>query len=186
MGFIDVLDVVAVARNVFSSSISNSRVSGNNTPDYEKGPHLLHEEKNSDYFDVPLVQLIDFSRLNPVCYVHKFSPLFQTIALLQKGLHRVAILNQLGACENILTQSDVITFMSKICKRSELRDFFSKTLLELGIGAPKKIITVHENMVTTLVLDILISNKISAVPVVDHNGKIVANFSASDLKISLG
>jgi len=125
-------------------------------------------------------EIIDFSENNPVCHVHADSPLFECIGLFQKGVHRVAVISNAGITENILTQSDVVRFL--ISNLDNHLDIFEKSVREIfGIGN-KPIISVKENEIAANAFKLIQRHKISAVAVLDDDGKIIGNLSASDLK----
>jgi len=63
-----------------------------------------------------------------------------------------------------------------------LGDTVSQTIDSMGICNYDKVITIGENEVVMNAIKILASNNISAVPVVDEHGRLLANFSLSNLK----
>lgn len=58
----------------------------------------------------------------------------------------------------------------------------SQTLGKLGI-APSLVISVFDNVSVMQSFDYIIANKISGLAVVDQQGKLIGNISASDFKV---
>jgi CBS-domain-containing membrane protein len=67
---------------------------------------------------------LDLSKLNPVCQVLKTSPLWECIGLFQKGVHRVAVINEEKKVINVLSQSDIVRFLAS--KMDQYYSFFGK------------------------------------------------------------
>jgi 5'-AMP-activated protein kinase, regulatory gamma subunit len=59
--------------------------------------------------------------------------------------------------------------------------FMKKTLVELNIGTLKNIRTVNEDEILIDVLNIFVSKRVSALPVVDKSGKLVNIYSKFDV-----
>eukprot|EP00808_Paulinella_micropora_P011475 g42089.t1 len=97
-------------------------------------------------------------------------------------VHRVAIFKEDGSISGIVSQTDVIRhiYHSLASKRS-LISFWETTVNELGMGltAPK---TVHETDRTWDSFRVLSQSGLSGLGVVDEEGRLVANLSASDLR----
>lgn len=97
------------------------------------------------------------------------------------GVHRVPVVNEKGEVVNILSQSSLITFLNHSC--ANLAEFKS-TLKELHLGS-KPVISVHKDVPAIEAFRLMDKKKISGVAVVDTDGKLVGNTSASDLKLFL-
>jgi len=171
LGFVDMLDIVSHVVHIHEEMPEN---------DSEIDNYSMLRYKDVQFLYQQIGQIIDLSGTNPVCNVHGESPLFECIGLFQKGVHRVAVISSYGITENILSQSDVIRFL--ISKLDSYLDIFEKTVRETFNIANKTIISVQSNEATIKAFKIIHDNKISAVAVVDENGKLIGNLSASDLK----
>jgi predicted transcriptional regulator len=97
------------------------------------------------------------------------------------GLHRLPVVNMENNIINVLTQSDLLAFMAQ--NMHLIGAIARKTLDECNIGrvAPQM---ARANEQTSVVVKRLHDKRITALPVVDDEGKIVANFSISDLKVT--
>ncbi|KAI8824095.1 uncharacterized protein EV422DRAFT_493178 [Fimicolochytrium jonesii] len=109
-----------------------------------------------------------------------------TLTAFARGVHRALItdvLNQRKAY--LLTQTDIIRFIhanpSVVSASIDLTIPIKISLLK-QLGDPSSVITMRDNRTVIDGLALMKEKKIAAVPVVDKDGKIVANFSASDLR----
>lgn len=103
----------------------------------------------------------------------------KVIELFWLGLHRLPVVNMENNIINVLTQSDLLAFMAQ--NMHLIGAIARKTLDECNIGrvAPQM---ARANEQTSVVVKRLHNKRITALPVVDDEGKIIANFSISDLK----
>lgn len=93
-------------------------------------------------------------------------------------VHRVAIFNSVGRIKNIISQSDVIRFLaSKVAFFGPLRH---QTVEQLGFLS--EVVCVPETLSTLETLRLMYSKKLTGVGIVDEAGKLVSNFSVSDLR----
>jgi CBS-domain-containing membrane protein len=96
------------------------------------------------------------------------------------GLHRLPVVNMENNIINVLTQSDLLAFMAQ--NMHLIGAIARKTLDECNIGRiPPQMARANEQ--TSVVVKRLHDKRISGLPVVDEDGKIIANFSISDLKV---
>lgn len=92
-----------------------------------------------------------------------------------KGLHRLVISDSNGEPIGFLTQSAVISFLSK-----NLGSLGSKTIGELKVGT-RSCVTVTKDTKTIEAFSILRQRQISGVGVVDSRGALIGNLSSRDL-----
>jgi len=118
---------------------------------------------------------------------NKFLPVFDnepltkaTEFLSRSDVHRVPVLNKSRELLDIVSQSTIVEFMQK--HPAELKAGLSKTLEELGL-AHKPVVAVRDNESALNTFRLLNQKCLSGVAVVDKDGKIVGNTSASDLKL---
>jgi CBS domain-containing protein len=168
LGFVDMLDLVSFVLSLYNADIHQTPLDSN-----------LLFEKSNQFFSKPIKEIIDLSKRNPLCQVLKTSPLWECISLFQRGLHRVVVTNEERKIVGILSQSDVVRFLAG--KMDEHYSFFGKTVEELNLGT-YSLITVRDTQPTIAALKILYEHKVSAVAVVNKEGILVGNLSASDLK----
>lgn len=95
-----------------------------------------------------------------------------------------------------MSQSDIIRFL--VGRLGEFPQIFNKNLNELGLSRKKNLIKVRKTEAAVKALSLIIEHKISGfielfrtdlmmpgVAVIDDDGKLIGNFSASDLKVAL-
>ncbi|KAL9646678.1 hypothetical protein ABK040_001101 [Willaertia magna] len=105
------------------------------------------------------------------------------IDLMAAGLHRVVLESDIASDKltNTLSQTDIVKRLADHLHMGKLKVVGEKLVEELGIGLVEPITVTTK----TIVLDAmkkLAENNVSAVAVVDENGKLVGNMSASDLR----
>jgi 5'-AMP-activated protein kinase, regulatory gamma subunit len=86
----------------------------------------------------------------------------------------------MGQIVNILSQSDIVRFL--IPKMDNYTELFDQTVQECGL-ATRPPLTVRDTDLTIKALKLMHSQRVSALAVVDEEGRLVGNFSASDLKV---
>jgi len=96
-------------------------------------------------------------------------------------VHRLAVFDIKGRITAIVSQSDVVSYL--VHRLHLLGDMARKTLSELKLaGSGRDVVSVKT---TDLLLDAFVrmaDERVSAVAVVDKEGKLVGNLSASDLR----
>jgi len=167
MGFLDMLDIVTHA---FAS------VKG------LKGYNLDELLKNPSFINSKCGDVASISGRNPFYTVDENAPLLVAMELMAKNkVHRVPIVDSSGSLSTIITQSHVVKILSD---NIDIFPFSMKKLKELGLGT-KNVYSVSENEPAIEAFKIIQSQKISAVAVVDANGTLIGNISASDLGVRI-
>eukprot|EP00026_Physarum_polycephalum_P012538 Phypoly_transcript_12859.p1 GENE.Phypoly_transcript_12859~~Phypoly_transcript_12859.p1 ORF type:complete len:329 (+),score=37.16 Phypoly_transcript_12859:67-1053(+) len=122
-----------------------------------------------------------FGKFNEINYPIKInSPLVDVIKMFSKNVHRSPVLSEEGTLMNYLTQTELLSFLAQ--SMYLLGDTASLSVETLGLCNFGKVISVKESAVVLDVVKLLSANNISAVPVVDDYGHLIANFSLSNLK----
>jgi len=122
-----------------------------------------------------------FGKFNEINFPIKVgSPLLHVLDLFSRSVHRVPVLSEDGMLVNYLTQTEVIQFMAQSLYLMD--EIPAMSIDALGICNYGKVISVRETESVMNVIKILTSRGISAVPVVDDQGRLLANFSLSNLK----
>eukprot|EP00124_Ichthyophonus_hoferi_P004139 Ihof_evm2s420 gene=Ihof_evmTU2s420 len=105
--------------------------------------------------------------------------LFEVITncYLSDKTHRVALFNEHGAISAIITQFDVVKFLYE--NIDQLGEASALTLSQLGIG-PKEVVTVGVDTTASETLILLATRGLSGVVVLNRDGRMIANVSASD------
>jgi CBS-domain-containing membrane protein len=122
-----------------------------------------------------------FGKFNEINYPIKISsPLLDVIKMFSKNVHRSPVLSEEGKLMNYLTQTELLQFLAQ--SMYLLGDTASLSVEALGLCNFGKVIAVKEYDIVLDVVKLLSANSISAVPVVDDYGRLLANFSLSNLK----
>lgn len=100
--------------------------------------------------------------------------------LTKKSCHRVPILNGNEKCQDMITQSALITFISKNCPP----EFLQETLTESKIPYKKNVVSVNETATASEAFTLLDNRRLSGIAVVDEEGKLIGNTSARDIKLA--
>eukprot|EP00002_Diphylleia_rotans_P025954 TRINITY_DN5150_c0_g1_i1.p1 TRINITY_DN5150_c0_g1~~TRINITY_DN5150_c0_g1_i1.p1 ORF type:complete len:327 (+),score=68.45 TRINITY_DN5150_c0_g1_i1:106-1086(+) len=125
-------------------------------------------------------KIFDMSERNPVCPVDHKGTLYQLMEVFAKGVHRVPLVDSNGRLCGVLSQSRVIRFLYENPKT--LAPTFSRmTMQDLWVDT-KNVITINHKRQAIYALFVMMEYKVSAVAVVDDEGRFVANLSGSDLK----
>ncbi len=133
-------------------------------------------------FSVPLSHTsTDISKRNPYFPVERRAPLINAIELMSKWkVHRVPVIDADGDLVTLITQSHIVKFVYKYM--SKLEHLADRTVERLQLGYPIDVVTVQENESTIKAFEQMQQNGVSAVGVVNDEGKLVGNVSVSDLK----
>jgi len=135
--------------------------------------------KGREIASKPVSSVMDSSEENPICTVSLSTPLPELLLGFQRGLHRAIVIDDTQKLQRIVSQSDVIRFVSEYI---EYYGPLGQTKLEdVGLGQ-HSVVTVNHKARAVNAFHILQENKVSAVAVVDDSGLLVANLSVSDLR----
>jgi CBS domain-containing protein len=113
--------------------------------------------------------------------VREGSSLYSVIELLAKHkVHRVPVIDLQGRVSNLLTQSSVLSYLA--AHLDKLGSVTEQTVAELLLGH-KDVITIGVNGRAIDAFKIMTDRGISAVGVVDEEGKLVGNISVRDIRV---
>ncbi|KAM3723806.1 5'-AMP-activated protein [Dirofilaria immitis] len=124
--------------------------------------------------------------LKLLAYISPSESLFQAVEVLCKEkVHRLPVMEECtGNIAFILTHKRLMKFLYLYMIDLPRPSFMDKTPLELGIGTWSDVLTITQNTPLIDVMNIFISKRVSALPVLDENGKVVdiyAKFDAINL-----
>jgi CBS-domain-containing membrane protein len=175
LGFVDVLDIVCFACRAWKSHLHECWTFG------DVYPGQLKDATNDSFFETEVNKIVNFSGVNEKLHLNEDSSLVEVLDQLapKEGWrpHRLAILDKDNHLVNVLTQMDLVRFAKKNLTKLPRAD---ETMEELGMLKP--VIQVPYESTVFDVVNILHENSVSAVGLQDREGKLVANFSASDLR----
>jgi len=171
IGFLDLIDIASYAWHVYRQQ----------SPNYWSGGFRFSESSTAtSFFSTPVRDVINFSWWNQVLTTKESDSLADVIETFSSRYykpHRVGVLDSLGQFTNIITQTDLVQFAFQ---NIGILPFASKTVSELGIARPPILIPVESSLIDTI--NVIVSNRVSGLGLIDQRGKLAANFSASDLR----
>ncbi|MED6283261.1 5'-AMP-activated protein kinase subunit gamma-2 [Characodon lateralis] len=123
---------------------------------------------------------------SPTQFLISISPqasLFDAIySLLRYKIHRLPVIDpDSGNVLHILTHKRILKFLHIFGKNVPKPAFLKKPVQELGIGTFRNIATVHQTATLYEALSIFVERRVSALPVVDEQSKVVALYSRFDV-----
>jgi CBS-domain-containing membrane protein len=163
LGIISILDLVKEVLKEFDANMLDNEKQQQQLLNKTLGK--LWEEKN-------------LSTKSPFFSVYRSETIEELLMLFGRGIHRVAVTDEADNILHIVTQSTVVGYIAE--HNQHLGKLVDLTMQELGFL--KKVFTVNRKQTTIEALKVITDNKISAVAIVDDEGKLVGNLSASDLK----
>jgi len=173
-GLVDMLDLVTLLVEVTKNMGSMSQ-------DY-----VAYMEKEEELQSRTASQISDLSKRNKMCPVPLEATLLDAMRVMSKNhVQRVPVMsvNQKGefvAVSGLLTQSAVVAFLAK--HAAELGPEFSRSLRDMGFEE-KKVISISDTTPAIEAFRLMAENRISGLPVLDSDGKLLANISARDLRV---
>jgi len=111
-------------------------------------------------------------------FVKLSTPVIQLIETFSAGIHRVPVVDDTNQILNFISQSDVLRYLAQNVFLMENGD---SSVDSLGL-VNRVVHYVRDVANAVLALSILATKRVSAIPVLDSNDRIVGTFSASDLK----
>lgn len=132
------------------------------------------------FYFYPICNL-DLSKRNTFWPVKKDLSLLEAMKIFAKtGAHRLPIVDENKHIVNILSLTDVVGFLTK--HSANLGALSSKTIRELGISNTN-VISVKIDEPAIVAFQKMSQNRISAVALLEHDGTILSNISAKDIKV---
>ncbi|XP_053272889.1 5'-AMP-activated protein kinase subunit gamma-1 [Pleuronectes platessa] len=103
-------------------------------------------------------------------------------SLLKHKIHRLPVIEpESGNVLHILTHKRILKFLHIFGKKLPKPAFIRRQIQELGIGTFRNIATVQQTAPLHQALTIFVARRVSALPVVDEQGKVVALYSRFDV-----
>ncbi|XP_062321565.1 5'-AMP-activated protein kinase subunit gamma-1 [Osmerus eperlanus] len=154
--------------------------------------NILHR-----YYKSPLVQIYELEEhkietwrevylqdsFKPLVSISPNASLYDAVSsLLKNKIHRLPVIDPLtGNTLYILTHKRILKFLKLFISEMPKPAFLGKTLEELGIGTFQKIAMVRSDTPIYTALGIFVEQRVSALPVVDDNGRVVDIYSKFDV-----
>jgi len=165
LGFVDVLDIAGFVLNSWRNLYTDER-------NYAR----------DEFFREPIEHVINYAKCDYIVSIPDSKSVKEIIDVFcdpqrYSRQHRIAVTNSTGIMSNIISQSDIITFTSKNISSLSIGD---KSVQSLGLVHACIMVRIDSPFYSTL--EILCRNKISGMALTDDQGRLSANFSASDLR----
>ncbi|XP_033842850.2 5'-AMP-activated protein kinase subunit gamma-3b isoform X1 [Periophthalmus magnuspinnatus] len=154
--------------------------------------NILHR-----YYKSPLVQIYELEEhkietwreiylkysSNKLISITPDSSLFEAVySLLKNKIHRLPIIDPVsGNVLHILTHKRILKFLYIFGDLIPKPRFLQRRISEVGIGTFREIATVQESATVYEALTIFVERRVSALPVVNEQGKVVALYSRFDV-----
>jgi len=168
MGFLDTLDIAQYLVHMwrFRRDAATGEIDTTKLPERFGAKQAQH--------------LINFSGRNEYRWLMEdasLEDLFKQFSESRTQYHRVGVHSKDGKILGIIAQSDLIQFIGKHLDVLPMAD---KTLKELGLL--RGVVTMRSDIILGDTLEVIAAKGVSAVALTDYENKLIANFSASDLR----
>jgi len=169
LGFIDVIDCIG---HLVRTAQSSSELKND---DLEQ---LWH--RNIQFSTQTVGAAVNANTKQHCCPID--APILYAISIFARRIHRVAVYNESGIIVRVLSQADVVKYLSKNPLLLPISKA-PKTPLDLNIVTDiKKIVTVYKTDKTIDAFKKMLENSVSAVTVLKKDGTVFSQLSASDLR----
>lgn len=129
----------------------------------------------------PVRNCVGASGRDPYIPVYEKNPSSSVVDFFAKGIHRVPILNEKNEIINSISQYSLIKLLSENLHKGKLKTMGEMTASNLGLGKNKPV-TVQKEIHTVLqAFQLIQKENVSALAVIEEDGKLAGNFSATDL-----
>ncbi|XP_033116615.1 5'-AMP-activated protein kinase subunit gamma-1-like isoform X4 [Anneissia japonica] len=146
------------------------------TSPYEK-MDKLEEHKIATWRDVLK------GKQRPLVFTHPDASLFEAVRMLiQEKIHRLPVLDKTtGNVIYILTHKRILKFLSLLKNEIKRPALLKKSIKDLGIGTYSNIATARKDTPLITALNTFVERRVSALPVVDENNRIVDIYAKFDV-----
>jgi len=159
LGIVDILDLITFCTAKFSSVSLLASDSFRQMDEFAKNP---------------IKDIMDISGRNAWIYISYNSSLNELMRLLSK-VHRVAVIDEAGDVIGLITQSRMVEFLYK--RRNDWTDVMKEKVHKLE----KNVETINMKEFVIEAFKRIWDKEVTGLAVVNNDGKLVANISASDL-----
>ncbi|KAI9183587.1 cell separation during budding [Blastocladiella emersonii ATCC 22665] len=134
---------------------------------------------------IPVSYISDLAKRDPFMALPRSATLEHAMDIFSKGIHRIVITeadDKANVLVGILTQSDIVRFLSEREKEAPFNDVLKMRLNDLKLSTPKEIVLVKAFQPVVDALQAMHTSRVSSVAVVDATERLLGNISASDVK----
>jgi len=174
LGFIDTIDIVQYLLHVISTAHG----------DFKQADLDIVFTEQRRFSCQSVMKALAHCVHSPYIPLPTDAKLFEAIKMFARGIHRIPIVDKTNGIINIFTQSQFLKFLAQHEELLVNIGDMSAMDLDLGISEARHnlIVRVTEDTPAIDAIEKLGRLKLSAVAVVDKEGKLVSQFSASDLR----
>nr|XP_020481141.1 5'-AMP-activated protein kinase subunit gamma-2 [Monopterus albus] len=149
------------------------------------------------YYKSPMVQIYELEEhkietwrevylqetFKPLVHISPDASIFEAVhSLIKNKIHRLPVIDPLsGNALYILTHKRILKFLQLFVCEMPMPGFMKQTLEELGVGTYSSIAYIHPDTPLITALSVFTHRRVSALPVVDHNGRVVDIYSKFDV-----
>ncbi|XP_047185905.1 5'-AMP-activated protein kinase subunit gamma-2-like isoform X3 [Scophthalmus maximus] len=149
------------------------------------------------YYKSPMVQIYELEEhkietwrelylqetFKPLVHISPDASIFDAVySLIKNKIHRLPVIDPVsGNALYILTHKRILKFLQLFVCEMPMPAFMTQTLEELGVGTYANIAYIHPDTPLITALSVFTHRRVSALPVVDHHGKVVDIYSKFDV-----
>ncbi|CAN9506203.1 unnamed protein product [Ophioblennius macclurei] len=149
------------------------------------------------YYKSPMVQIYELEEhkietwrelylqetFKPLVHISPDASIFEAVySLIKNKIHRLPVIDPVsGNALYILTHKRILKFLQLFVCEMPMPAFMKQTLEELGVGTFANIAFIHPDTPLITALSVFTHRRVSALPVVDRNGKVVDIYSKFDV-----
>ncbi|KAM4533743.1 5'-AMP-activated protein kinase subunit gamma-2-like isoform 3-T3 [Odontesthes bonariensis] len=149
------------------------------------------------YYKSPMVQIYELEEhkietwrelylqetFKPLVHISPDASIFEAVySLIKNKIHRLPVINPIsGNALYILTHKRILKFLQLFVCEMPMPAFMKQTLEELDVGTYSNIAYIHPDTPLITALSVFTHRRVSALPVVDHNGNVVDIYSKFDV-----
>ncbi|XP_078100943.1 5'-AMP-activated protein kinase subunit gamma-1-like isoform X2 [Sander vitreus] len=149
------------------------------------------------YYKSPMVQIYELEEhkietwrelylqetFKPLVHISPDASIFEAVhSLIKNKIHRLPVIDPVsGNALYILTHKRILKFLQLFVCEMPMPAFMKQTLEDLAVGTYANIAYIHPDTPLITALSVFTHRRVSALPVVDHNGKVVDIYSKFDV-----
>ncbi|XP_056868602.1 5'-AMP-activated protein kinase subunit gamma-2-like isoform X2 [Takifugu flavidus] len=149
------------------------------------------------YYKSPMVQIYELEEhkietwrelylqetFKPLVHIAPSASIFDAVySLIKNKIHRLPVIDPVsGNALYILTHKRILKFLQLFVCEMPMPAFMKKPLEELAVGTYSNIAYIHPDTPLITALSVFTHRRVSALPVVDHSGKVVDIYSKFDV-----
>ncbi|XP_049605330.1 5'-AMP-activated protein kinase subunit gamma-1 isoform X3 [Syngnathus scovelli] len=149
------------------------------------------------YYKSPMVQIYELEEhkietwrelylqetFKPLVHISPDASIFEAVhSLIRNKIHRLPVVDPLsGNALYILTHKRILKFLQLFLCEMPMPAFMKKTLEEVGVGTYADVAFIHPDTPLITALSVFTHRRVSALPVVNHQGQVVDIYSKFDV-----